>query len=300
MVQNRKTPLPVLILDDDIEVARALARDLRRHAQVEVATHPNKAFELLSTQSFSVILSDFKMPDMNGLEVLERCAKDYPLMQRILITAFVDLADIFSSINRAQLNHIMTKPWEAFELQSTIEAGIRTNEALRENTELRQIAWTDALTGVANHRYFWERLESEFSRAERFGRPLSLIIADVDDFKKFNDSYGHQKGDAVLREVAQCLDKNRRSMDTVARYGGEEFAIILPEVSRPKAVEIAKRLLAIIISSTQISLSLGVAAYPDDAHSSTELVNKADLAMYKAKAQGKSRVVDALELKTDK
>lgn len=292
-----KEILSVLLVDDEEEILKSLSRDLRRHAAVETFTNPVKALEHFRQENYSAVISDLRMPEMNGLDFLAECAKIRPDTQRILLTAFADLADLSDSINRARLNLLLSKPWEASELQTAVEHAIRSNEILRENAELRKMALSDALTSVANHRYFWERLESEFSRAHRYGRPLTLIMADIDDFKKFNDTEGHQRGDEVLRQVAQCLEKFRRSMDTVARYGGEEFAIILPEATRPQGIEIAKRNLQRCLKETGISLSLGVASFPDDAKSSTELVHLADFAMLKAKKNGKSQVLSALDLK---
>jgi two-component system, cell cycle response regulator len=288
--------LPILVLDDEVEITKSLSRDLRRHATVDVFTDPREAVKALSAKTYSVILSDLKMPHMNGLEFLGECRQIQPQAQRILLTAYIDLASLPDSINKAQLNFILTKPWEPSDLQEVVERFQRLGELERENEELRRLALTDGLTGVANHRYFWERLDSEFSRAKRYGRPLSLIMGDVDDFKKINDKEGHQRGDEILRLCAQALSQGQRISDTVARYGGEEFAIILPEVSRPKAIEIAERHLSKVDELAKVGMSFGVASYPDDASSSTELVERADRALLKAKESGKHRVLSALDL----
>jgi len=291
-----KSLLPILILDDAVEITKAVARDLRRHAEIVVCNSPSEAIAKLESQEFAVIVSDLKMPEMNGLQVLEKALALQPHCQRILLTAFIDLAGLPETINRAHINSIMTKPWEPDELRNIVERAQRVNELERENRELRRLALVDSLTGVANNRYFWERLDSEFSRAKRYGRPLSLIVCDIDNFKKFNDEHGHLYGDKVLHKVAQCLELGKRGADTVSRYGGEEFTIILPEVTRPTAIEIANRHLQAVLQSTSISLSLGVATYPDDASSTTELVDKADRALLKAKHSGKGRVLSALDL----
>lgn len=290
-----KNLLPVLVVDDEPEILKAVARDLRRHAQVETASSPEEGLRMFEAKEYSVIVSDLRMPNMSGLELLARCAAVRPDSQRVLLTAFADLASLEDSVNRAQINLLLTKPWEPGELQIAIEGAQRRFETLKENAELRRLALTDALTGVSNHRYFWERLEAELSRSQRYGRPISLIFCDIDDFKKFNDEKGHQVGDEVLRKVAQTLDRARRSMDTVARYGGEEFAVILPECSRPAAAEIARRFLETVRTLHGIGISAGVASYPDDARSSTELVHMSDSALLKAKASGKGRVMTILE-----
>jgi len=286
-----------MVVDDEEEILKSVARDLRRTAPVNTFKDAKEALFNFEEKDYAVVISDLSMPEMNGLEFLEQCARLRPEAQRILLTAYADLAGLSDSINKARLNLLLTKPWESDDLRAAVEGAIRHNEILRENGDLRRIALTDSLTGISNHRYFWERLESEFSRAQRYGRPLSLIMCDIDDFKKYNDEHGHQVGDKVLRDVAQCLDRNKRSMDTVARYGGEEFAMILPEVTRPQGIEIARRYLATTKSTTGISISLGVASYPDDAKTSTELVQVADFAMLRAKQNGKHQVVSALDLK---
>jgi two-component system, cell cycle response regulator len=288
--------LPILVVDDEVEITKAIARDLRRNAKIETSSNPLEALELAKKNEYAVVISDLKMPHMNGIELLTKISELQTPCQRILLTAYIDLANLPDTINRARLNFIMTKPWEPDDLRSIVERAQRSNELERENQELRRLALIDGLTGVSNNRYFWERLDSEFSRAKRYGRPLSLIMSDIDNFKSFNDQHGHLYGDEVLRKCAQCIDDGKRSADTVARYGGEEFSIILPEVTRPKAIEIANRHLQRVLDNTGISMSFGVATYPDDASSSTELVDKADRALLKAKNSGKGKVLSALDL----
>lgn len=287
---------PVLVVDDDEGILKAIARELRSVAVVETFSNPLHALEAFRKKDYSVILSDLKMPEMSGLALLEKCANEKPLCQRILLTAFSDLLSAEESANKAKLHRLLSKPWEQEELVAAVEFAQRQFEIGAENQLLRKLALTDALTEVANRRYFKDRLEAEFSRARRFKRPLTLIMIDIDDFKKFNDECGHQKGDEVLKNVAQCLDSNKRTMDTVARYGGEEFAIILPEISRAQGAEIAKRHLESVKKSTNINISLGVANYPDDTQDPYGLVNAADKALLKAKALGKFQVVSFTEV----
>ncbi|NCN26620.1 GGDEF domain-containing response regulator [bacterium] len=289
-------PLPILAVDDEEGVLKSLVRDLRELNPIETCTDANLALERFRDTEYAVVISDFKMPQMDGLEFLETCASTRPECQRVLLTAYADLADLGNLINRAKLNGFLAKPWEKAPLQSFIRSCINNNYLLRENTQLRRMAWTDSLTQIPNNRYFWERLESEFSRAKRYSRPLSLIMADIDDFKKFNDQYGHQHGDKVLFKVAQSLEGLKRQMDTVARYGGEEFAVILPEASLEQAMAIADRLRISTAQKTDVHLSFGVASYPDNVESSSELLHKADLALIEAKKRGKNQVVSSKDL----
>ena len=161
--------------------------------------------------------------------------------------------------------------------------------------QTKEWASLDALTGIYNYRYFSERLDSEWSRALRYEKPLSLIMVDVDLFKQVNDNFGHLCGDEVLREIAHLLKRHTRETDIVARYGGEEFVIILPETHYKDAYVVGEKLRqsvdeAVFTGGTnnqkiRLTISLGVANYPSTAFSKSDLIYQADQALYQAKAQ---------------
>jgi diguanylate cyclase (GGDEF)-like protein len=167
----------------------------------------------------------------------------------------------------------------------------------------RRLSETDGLTGVINHRHFVELLRQEVERSRRSGRPLSLVMIDIDDFKSINDTHGHPAGDAVLRHVAQVLAGLLRRTDVVARYGGEEFVAMLPEAGPEPAASTAETMRAEVerracTSDTlertlAVRISLGVASLPDDAGSVAELIAAADRGLYRAKREGKNRVCRA-------
>lgn len=281
----------LLVVDDDVEVLGLLSTQLKSIGTVDLFEDPNEAIKSLDKHVYSVVISDFRMPKMNGIDFLSKCAEKQPLCQRMLLTAFSEFADLSDSINKAQLNALLTKPWQTDELINAVHRLIKTFLLAKENDELRKMAWTDSLTGVSNNRYFWDRLSSEMGRSKRYGRSLSLIMLDVDDFKKYNDTYGHQVGDEVLKKVAIALGSSLRNMDTLSRYGGEEFAIILPETNGNVALEIAKRLMVSVKAKTGISISLGVSEFPATANDTHELVHQADFSLLEAKRQGKFRAV---------
>jgi len=163
-----------------------------------------------------------------------------------------------------------------------------------EKTMLQRLAITDDLTGVYNHRYFAHRLQDEFDRVARYNHPLSLIMLDIDFFKVINDTYGHRKGDMILKEFAGVLKRNIRKSDILARYGGEEFVILLPQTDQSGAVIEGERIRRIIrehdyrIKDVKITISLGIATYPSKGiKTPDDLIGSADKALYLAKGKGR-------------
>ena len=162
-----------------------------------------------------------------------------------------------------------------------------------------KLATTDGLTELYNHRYFQEQMQNQVSHSKRYGVPLSLIIIDIDFFKKFNDTYGNQSGDAVLRQVAFALKKNVRATDIVCRYGGEEMSIILPNTKYEEAVGIANKLCTIVSEKkcklangkeSNVTISLGVSTYGADGETPAIIIESADKRLYHAKENGRNRV----------
>lgn len=164
---------------------------------------------------------------------------------------------------------------------------------------LERLLMVDRLTGMHNYSYFIERLEEERGRSDRFGSRLSLIMIDVDHFKPFNDQFGHLKGNELLKHIAGICKEQVRGVDVVSRYGGEEFAILLPNTGPAAAEEVAERIRVAVetsdfgvTSGTQTrTISAGVATYPNDADDDLQLIDRADEALYKAKADGRNRIV---------
>lgn len=175
------------------------------------------------------------------------------------------------------------------------------NALLHEELELLSV--TDRLTELYNHGYMQQRLEEELGRAQRFGHKLSLIMLDIDDFKQFNDTYGHPHGDKVLQAASSIIRENLREIDVAARYGGEEFAIMLPETDVPGALSVAERIRKSMAqypfatgedrATVMQTVSLGVATFPTHAPTAARLIETADKAMYEAKRYGKNQVTVA-------
>ena len=166
--------------------------------------------------------------------------------------------------------------------------------------DLESQARTDGLTGLANHRYFYDRLEEEVSRARRQNHPLSVIMMDLDELKRINDTYGHLAGDEILRRVADLLKSITRRMDIAARYGGDEFAVVLPETGAKQAHAFCNRMLKEAESLkfeeiSGISISVGICTFPEGGDGVANLIDCADQALYHAKSQGGGRTYQHTE-----
>ncbi|HKV45851.1 MAG TPA: MASE1 domain-containing protein [bacterium] len=161
--------------------------------------------------------------------------------------------------------------------------------------DLNRLALTDGLTGLANHRALWDALEREVARAMRGARPVSVVIVEIDKFKQINDFFGHLEGDTILRTVADVLKKNSRAMDLPARFGGDELVLLLPDVAKKAAVQIAERVRHYVEEipiggGTRLTVSVGLASLPEDGETAKALIEAADHAMYEAKHGGGNRV----------
>lgn len=167
------------------------------------------------------------------------------------------------------------------------------------HAEIKRLAITDGLTGLFNHRHFQERLTQEFKRLERFSESISLLLIDIDHFKKINDTYGHPVGDSVLKDVADKIRKTIRNIDIPARYGGEEFAVVLLGTDTKGAMNMAERLRKTVMDTTfsadnktfHVTISIGISTYPDGIKRKEELIEKADKALYHAKRSGRNQSV---------
>jgi diguanylate cyclase (GGDEF)-like protein len=188
----------------------------------------------------------------------------------------------------------------ALDLLENIEQALKLQEGGSQPSywQLEQMAFRDQLTGLRNFRFFSNRLPEELQRAKRYRHQLSLVMVDIDYFKKFNDTHGHQAGNVALNHLAGILSNTVRETDIVARYGGEEFALILPETTKRLAAEMAQRVrhnveaspVAVAGHHHRITISLGLATFPRDCYSFEQLVECADKALYQSKQAGRNRV----------
>lgn len=301
---------PILIAEDD-PVSRKLLEKVLVKAGNKVVSVENgqKALELFNDKFFPIVLTDWMMPEMDGLELCRAIRKNtYPgYVFIILLTAKDSKDDIIRGL-RAGADDYLTKPFSHAELIARLNTGKRVLELERSlkdaNEEIRILSITDPLTGTYNRGYMTERLPQEIKRARRYSRALSIILCDIDHFKKVNDTYGHLVGDRVLKDFAQCIRHSiRQDVDWTARYGGEEFLIVLPETDVNGASVMAERLkseLSQRVTETQgkqisITASFGVTGFspdtPDEMISPEAMVSKADKYLYQAKREGRNRAM---------
>lgn len=280
-------PKNILVVDDEIDICHvfdAMLTDLGYHVVTE--TDPRKAPELLRGSDFDVVVLDLVMPQMDGLDLIEKIREHSSILPIVVVTGYGSANTTVQAMRRGATDFV-TKPVDAQFLDLRIRRAF--------DIELsRRLANTDGLTGLCNHRHLHERLAQEIERAERYDRPLSVVMADLDHFKDFNDSHGHPRGDELLIRVAQTLRQVSRKADIVARYGGEEFTLILPETPASDAGVLAERARQAIdqieIGGVRpISVSIGVASYSSGLSQET-LIEAADAALYAAKRRGRNRV----------
>ena len=300
---------PILIAEDN-PVSRKLIEKALIKAGHEVVSVENgrKALEMFNKSFFPIVLTDWVMPGMNGLELCRAIREtDTPgYVFIVLLTANDSKDDIVTGL-KAGADDYLTKPFNHAELIARLNTGKRIldlERSLKEaNEEIKILSVTDPLTGCYNRNYLNEHLLMEINRARRYKHPLSLILSDIDHFKKVNDTYGHLAGDHILKEFVKCfMETIRQTVDWVARYGGEEFLIVLPETDLKSATRLAERLRSnlsqrvIEIQGKQISItaSFGITGFdpttPDEKISQEALINEADKFMYQAKKEGRNRV----------
>lgn len=320
----------LLIVDDDPMNREILYRHLRNlgYTNIISADSGKSCLEAVASQTVDLILLDMMMPIMNGLETLEslKLHKEWRIIPVIVISALDEKAMMLSCIQKGAEDYLI-KPYDRVLLKARVSACLdkkylhdreilnkqKLEGAYKElavayyeleiiKNELEALSHRDGLTGIANRRYFDTVLDREWKSALREKKSLSLVLFDIDYFKKYNDTYGHLAGDDCLCQVAIAASRvAKRPRDTLARYGGEEFAVILPETDLIGAGVCAEKIRAEIETlqikheSSQINpyvtASIGVSTLvPNLQITALQLIKEADLALYQAKRDGRNRV----------
>jgi two-component system chemotaxis family response regulator WspR len=323
----------VLLVDDQKMIAEGIRRMLADEPGIEFhyCDDPKQAITRAVEVKATTVLQDLVMPDIDGMTLVRfyranPATKDVPVIvlsskddPNIKSDAFAngatdylvklpDRVELIARIRAHSKSYLAQRERDAaYQALRDMQAQLRdmNTQLTRSNLELQRLSSLDGLTGIANRRQFDDVLDREFRRAQRNFTPLSLILLDIDYFKRFNDSNGHQAGDDCLKLAARTLERViHRPGDLVARYGGEEFVVVLPETDESGARRVAERLLEEVRDlnvphpssevASVVTASLGVATFqPDRQRQTEELVAAADAALYQAKEQGRNRVVVA-------
>ncbi|MFK5926106.1 MAG: diguanylate cyclase [Desulfuromusa sp.] len=282
---------------NDLDCHEELKLDLSKYPEIQKSLELKQAVvvnDIKNDPLMNPVREHIKMLGYNSIIVIPVIKKESVIGTFFLRTA--------SPIK----DGITDRIYKLCQLIANISANALENAILFESVQAAQeyfeeMAIRDGLTSLYNHRHFYDRLEEEFSRAGRYGTPLSLVFFDIDDFKRINDLYGHTRGDQVLKKIGQLMKSVARESDIPARYGGEEFAVILPNTDQAGAFDLANRMHAVIrnhafdnLSGEQITISSGVATFVNkNIQSFNDLVHLADNGMYTAKQQGKDKVLQA-------
>ncbi|NCC31937.1 MAG: PleD family two-component system response regulator [Chloroflexia bacterium] len=291
----------ILLVDDTPTNLVILGDELQHEYEVFVATNGFQALKMVDSNPPDLILLDIMMPTMDGYEVCRRL-KDAPETSGIpiiFITAMDAEEDEARGLEAGAVDYI-TKPFHL----PIVRARVRTHMELKRKTDILQtLSSRDGLTGLFNRRRFDEVLDLEWRRAARKRQSLSLILLDIDEFKGYNDNYGHLAGDQCLQQVAAIMTSSlRRACDFLARYGGEEFVVVLPDTDVDQAICVAEQMRQAVAEqhiehafshvAPYITISVGVvSSKPGYAIQHQELLELADQAMYRAKNSGRNCVV---------
>jgi len=295
---NRKK---ILVVDDSAENIDMLVSLLKEDYRVAAAKNGHKALQMASNNPPDLVLLDIKMPEMDGYEVCRhlKSTESTKKIPVIFVTALSEAMDEVKAFNTGAADYI-TKPFQPI----VVKTRIKTQLELKEKTDmLESMVALDGLTNIYNRRKFDEILDREWKRASRDSSLLSVIMMDIDNFKQFNDNYGHTNGDECLKQVAGAIKKMlHRPSDFLARYGGEEFVALLPGTDLQGAMHVAENFRQAVIDlnivheyseiASYVTISSGVAAVGPQKNDQdpTILVQKADEMLYKSKQEGRNRI----------
>lgn len=303
-----------LLVIDDSKVGRQHILEILQQTSLFRAYHEAadglEGFKKILSQPVDLVLCDVDMPGMDGFKFLAMIKtreelRDIPV---IMLTGKENREDKIRGLELGASDYV-TKPFDPGELVARVKVQLKIKslqDSLKESNQLLlELSNTDPLTRLANRRHLMEMLDREFTRSIRSGSPLSLVMLDIDHFKKINDTYGHQVGDEILIDMATILRRHLREYDLAARYGGEEFSLVLPDADLDKAMQVAERLRKAVAqkrfnaakSALNITISLGVGCIPrPEIQSVDDLIRFADDALYKAKREGRNCIRSIADL----
>ena len=301
LMGKKNSNINVLIVDDDLSVRNTMDEYIANAGfSTLAASSAEEALELIEKNNFAVVITDIRLPGLGGLE-LTKVIKQKNGSDVIVVTGYSDDYSYEEAINIGASDFVI-KPVRLEELLLRLRRVLKERQLSSERTrmmqKLQKLATTDGLTKLYNSRSFYSQLELEVDRYNRYKHPLSLLLLDIDNFKDFNDNFGHLEGDKVLVRFSQIIKSCLRTNDSAYRYGGEEFTVILPETNGDEAKTVAQRIRSSLETekfkpipdkNAKITISIGVTQYfPKEELSA--FIRRADKAMYLSKKNGRNRV----------
>ena len=291
----------ILLIDDEADILTMVDNMLTMEGYTVItAADGQEGIEKFAVESPDLVITDMKMPRASGLEVIKKISRNSHATGVIVLTGHSDEVTAIECLRAGAYDYLL-KPLEDVEvLLVAIERALHKRRLDQENKkllkQLEELSIRDPLTQLYNYRFLHQRLEDELVRSERYQRPLSLLMLDVDHFKQINDTYGHLFGDFVLQKISRLLETCAREADTLFRYGGEEFCCILPETGEDGVEKTMTRILDVIRNtvfsydgqSTGITISIGGSSYPVHGRDNQRLLKVAAQALYTAKDRGRN------------
>lgn len=294
----------ILIVDDDIAIKESVEEFLTLMAyEVKSAENAFQAINILKTFRPDIVLTDIMMQGMDGLELTRLIREQYDIDVMVMTGYSADYS--YEEAINAGASDFIFKPFRFEELDLRIKRMLREAAFKKERDRLledmKQLAITDGLTGLYNSRQFFYQIKQEMKRFQRYFRDLSLLMLDIDFFKKYNDTWGHLEGDRVLMSMGMVISSCLRSLDSAYRYGGEEFAVILPETELKEVCLVGNRIRENIQKTiftpesgvqTSVTVSIGAAQLVKD-EGVTSFIKRTDKALYLSKKNGRNRLTVA-------
>jgi two-component system cell cycle response regulator len=300
-IETDKMNEHILIVEDDAAIRDSVHECFERQGyHVLSVASAEDALEKLTSKNIHIVITDIMLPGMNGLDLTHEIKQNYDI-DVIVMTGYSEDYSYEEAIHKGASDFVF-KPFRFEELLLRLKRVLKERRLAKERnrilSKLENLAITDGLTKLYNLRHFYHLLEIEIDRCSRYGHPLALLLMDIDNFKIYNDTYGHLEGDKVLIRLGQIITSCLRTMDSAFRYGGEEFTIILPETTGEEATNVAHRIRTVVEfeqffpepgNAVRITVSTGVTEYSNKEQLSA-FIKRADQAMYLSKEKGRNTI----------
>jgi two-component system cell cycle response regulator len=296
----------ILVVDDRPGSYERISSTLSSEHSVDVQADPNEALFRAAEENYDLVIVSLTLENFDALRLCSQI-RSLERTRNIPILAIAEPDNNARMVRGLEIgvNDYLMRPVDKNELLARVRTQIRKkrySERLRDNVQLSiEMAITDALTGLFNRRYMESHLATLVEQAGARGKPLTVLVLDIDYFKSINDTHGHDAGDDVLRDFALRIRKSIRGIDLACRYGGEEFVIVMPETDMAVATMVAERLRRRIATepfaiqkgarTIEVTISIGIAALGEQDEGAADVLKRADQALYRAKRDGRNRVV---------